>query len=356
MPMQERWQRFLSEPIGGDLRSTAPGMRDDDGLRAAREHAFLCDLSGAALGSVVGADAEAFLQAQLSSDVKALAPGRSQLAAYNTPKGRMLGLLLLWKTAHGYLFQCPSSIIDALIKRLSMFVLRSKVELTNVSAQYIRIGVGGPQATRVLTECDLPLPAQDYDVLGTALAAQTESPQILRLPGHRYELVYSDAGAAEAFWRRAVARATVADETPWRWLTVRSGIADIEAATQDKYVPQMLNLELLGGVSFTKGCYPGQEIVARAQYRGEIKRRMRLAHVVSPDAPAPGGEVVAVGASAQPVTVGSVAAGAPAPGGGCDVLVCLHLDLAHNAALHLGGPDGPRLELLPLPYSLPQAV
>lgn len=354
MSMPEPWRRFLSESAVSTIDQSAPGPRDEHDLQAACNGAFLCDLSAYALVSAIGTDAEPFLQGQLSNDVKALTTTRSQLATYNTPKGRMLASLLLWRIPDGFLLQIPGSIADALIKRLSMFVLRSKLKIVDASAQHVRIGVGGPQAAQVLADVGIPLPAQDYDVSPPSTEANGGASQILRLPGSRYELVYSDVEAAKRSWMALAARATVSTDVPWRWLGVRSGIAEIEADTQDKYVPQMLNLELIGGVSFTKGCYPGQEIVARAQYRGEIKRRMFLAHIEAAEAPALGQDIVASGELSQ--TVGSVAAHAPAPGGGHDLLVCLHLDLAHNAALHVGGPQGPRLAMQPLPYQLPQAV
>lgn len=351
MSLQEPWNRFLSASGCGTIAHAAPDHGDERGLRAARDGAFLCSLSTYALCAAIGPDAETFLHGQLSSDVKALAATRSQLAAYNTPKGRMLATLLLWRIPDGFLLQLPASIAGALIKRLSMFVLRAKLKITDVSAQYVKLGVGGPQGAQVLVDCGIPLPERDCDVLPASATANGGTRQVLRLPGHRYELVYSDVAAAQRDWTALAAKATVAADAPWRWLGVRSGIAEIEADTQDKYVPQMLNLELVGGVSFTKGCYPGQEIVARTQYRGEIKRRTFLAHVDAAAAPALGQDIAAAGQ-----TVGSVAAVAPAPGGGYDILACLHLDLAHNAALHLGAPAGPRLELQPLPYSLPQAI
>jgi len=354
MSMHESWQRFLAESSAGELESAASKHRDHAGLRAATVGVFLCDLSGYALCSAVGPDAESFLHGQLSNDVQALKPGRAQLAAYNTPKGRMLASLLLWRMPEGFLLQFPGSIAAGLIKRLSMFVLRAKVKLADAGTQYVRIGIGGPQAARLLADCGTPLPDQDYDLLPAAMDAAAGTRQVLRLPGGRYELLYSDLAAAMHDWTALAAKATVATDAPWRWLGVRSGIADIEADTQDKYVPQMLNLELVGGVSFTKGCYPGQEIVARAQYRGEIKRRMFLAHLDAAEPPALGQDIVAAGERAQ--AVGSVAASAPAPGGGYDILACLHLDLAHNADLHLGAAEGPRLAPEPLPYSLPQAV
>lgn len=281
MSMQESWQRFLAESDTGGLESAASKHRDDAGLRAATDGVFLCDLSGYALCSAVGPDAESFLQGQLSNDVQALKPGRAQLAAYNTPKGRMLASLLLWRIPEGFLLQVPGSIAAGLIKRLSMFVLRAKVKLADAGAQYVRIGIGGPRAARLLADRGMPAPDHDYDLLPAATDATAGTRQILRLPGRRYELLYANLDAARHDWSILAAGATVSSAAPWRWLGVRSGIADIEADTQDKYVPQMLNLELIGGVSFTKGCYPGQELVERMDARQAAARR----HLVVVDVP-----------------------------------------------------------------------
>lgn len=347
--MNQQWASFLSraQDAAADVQRRAPDV--SAALNQAMSGAFLCDLSDYALGSFAGVDAEAFLHGQLSNDVKALTERRCQLGAYNTPKGRMLATMLLWRIEGGFLAQMPGSIAESVIKRLSMFVLRSKLKVANVSDHYVRFGVGGPQAASVLQNCGLEVPTGDYSLARPA--GHAGPGQVFCLPQGRYELVYSDVEAAIADWTRISSAAMVTSMAPWRWLAVRSGTAEIERETQDKYVPQMLNLELVGGVSFTKGCYPGQEIVARAQYRGEIKRRMFLAHVDDETSPLLAEEICA--ASSPPQVVGSVAAHAAAPGGGYDLLACLHVDLAHNADLRLGAPEGPRLQLMDLPYKLP---
>jgi folate-binding protein YgfZ len=174
----------------------------------------------------------------------------------------------------------------------------------------------------------------------------------LRLPGMRYQLVFSDTERAVGLWQRLrSAGAQVGTGAAWQWASVGSGIAEIVAETQDQFVLQMLNYDLLGGVSFTKGCYPGQEIVARSQYRGEIKRRTLLLHAQTEDAPVPAQPVYAVRSTPQPV--GTVLGAAAAPGGGFDVLACVHLDLAENSELRLDRADGAALERLELPYALP---
>jgi folate-binding protein YgfZ len=266
----------------------------------------------------------------------------------------MLASMVLWRSDDGFVLQVPHSVAAPFMKRLSMFVLRSKVRIADLSASTVSVGVGGPKAQERLEAAGIGSPAADFDVVRAPAGDAAHGPLVVRLPGGRHQLIYTDVEAAMRDWRLISASATVTSVAPWRWLGVRSGIPEIEAETQDKYVPQMINFELVGGVSFTKGCYPGQEIVARTQYRGEIKRRMFLAHTAQGPAPTRGQDVVAQAEAAQ--AVGSVVDWAEAPAGGYDVLVCVHLDRARDVCLHLGTGDGPELSLQPLPYSLPQAL
>ncbi|MCC6531470.1 MAG: folate-binding protein YgfZ [Burkholderiales bacterium] len=346
--MNEQWAQFLHH-AGADPGAHGSGPR---GLEYAREGCFICDLSWLGLAEFAGPDAASFLHGQLSNDVQALAPGRIQLAAYNTPKGRALGALLLWRTDAGFLAQLPASIADGIVRRLSLYILRAKVKAANVSERYVRIGVGGPQAQSLLARSGFALPGEEFAVSTSDEAAAMQPSFVLRLPLARYELLYGRTEAAISVWERlSAAGAKPAGPAPWQWLSVRSGIADIVPETQDKFVPQMLNLDLVGGISFDKGCYPGQEIVARTQYRGEIKRRTVLGHSHG-EMPVRVGEDV-FDANAPDQAIGSIVAAAAAPAGGYDVLACLHLELAQRADLHIGHPHGPALERSALPYPVP---
>jgi folate-binding protein YgfZ len=308
----------------------------------------LCDLAGYSLIAVTGADAESFLHAQLSSDVRALGRDRCQLSTYNSPKGRVLATLLLWRGADGFLLQAPAAIAEGLVKRLALFVLRAKVSIALTGERWICIGLAGEGAERVLTQADMVAPADD---LGVAAVTGAAPGWVLRLPGKRWELVVEGAGHAIEIWQRLrKAGAVPAEESFWRWHGIRSGIADIVPQTQDQFVPQMLNYELLGAVSFTKGCYPGQEIVARTQYRGEIKRRTWLLHGGRPDLPAAG---QAIFGTQSDQAAGTVLAAAPAPQGGFDALACMHTELAAAGELRLGSHAGAALTRLALPYVIP---
>jgi len=354
--VNEQWLQFLREAGASVEDGTVRSFQGDIGLDHARSGSFICDLSAASLLAFTGPDAETFLHAQLSSDVKSLGEDRAQLSTYNTPKGRILATLLLWRTDGGFLAQLPTSIAAGVLKRLSMFILRSRVKASDASERFIRLGVGGPAAREVLTAAGIATPEEALAVTRVPLHAGAMQPElVLALPGERFELLCPDFDSARAVWSAVRGRgAHPAGTAPWQWLAVQSGIAEIGPETQDRFVPQMLNLEQAGAVSFTKGCYPGQEIVARTQYRGEIKRRTRLAHLDAIVAPLPGQDIVDARAAAQ--AIGSLVAVAPAPEGGYDVLACLHLELAAGAELRLGAADGPRLRLVELPRAFTAAV
>ena len=327
-----------------------------DELVKARDSAIVCDLTHTGLIAFEGPEAGGFLHAQLSSDVLSLSRERCQLSTYNSPKGRVLATLLLWHSDDGIFLQLPAAIAEPIRRRLSMFILRAKVRANLVSEQYIRIGVGGPNARAVLAAVGLQLPDGNFALVRNEKISHDQDvvdiELMMQLPGNRYELLVTDVTAAMSTWRSLVEHgATPASPVTWRWLTLSSGIAEIVAETQEQFVAQMLNYELVGGISFTKGCYPGQEIVARTQYRGEIKRRTLLGHTAIGSEPTPGQAIFRAATSDQ--GVGAVVNAAPSPAGGFDLLACLHTELAASGNLHLGGSDGPPLELLTLPYSLP---
>jgi folate-binding protein YgfZ len=196
--------------------------------------------------SVTGADAREFLHAQLTSDIQNLAPERAALAGWCSAKGRLLATFLVIPSPQGYLLQLARDLAPAVAKRLSMFVLRSKVKIADESDAWAQFGIWN-------TEQDL---------------ARIEwKDQVASVPvGEKRVLRLEPAASASL--------TCGTDEETWYLQEIRAGRPLITAATQDQFVPQMVNLETLGGVDFRKGCYPGQEIVARLQYRGQVKRRM----------------------------------------------------------------------------------
>ncbi len=306
--------------------------------RAARDGAIVAELSHNALLSITGDDATAFLHAQFTNDVEALRPGSAQWNGWCSPKGRLLATFLLVKRAEGYLLMLPAEIALAVARRLAMFVLRSKVKIADVTGEYIRFGFAKngvrPQFRSSGAVAEL-MPVEDRD--GAIHVALDEARTVVLAP----------AGIAQRTRDALTARATLVSTDAWDWTSIRAGIPTIVAATQDAFVPQMANFELLGGVSFKKGCYPGQEIVARMQYRGGLKRRMALAHVASDKRPAPGQSLYSGFFGDQ--SAGTVVNAAPAPDGGWDLLAVAQLESLRTADLHLDSPTGPALEIRAFP-------
>lgn len=282
---------------------------------------------------VAGEDAARFLQGQLTQDFALLGAGEARLAAFCTAKGRMQASFVGFRRGEQEILLVTSrDLLPATLKRLSMFVLRAKAKLTDATSEFALAGVAG-EALRALAPPQSPW----------TLASLGEA-QLVHL--------YPADGQPRALWLAPAGTAVPAgpalDPALWQWGEVRSGIAAVTAPIAEAFVPQMLNYESVGGVNFKKGCYPGQEVVARSQFRGTLKRRAFVAHAGAELAA--GQEVFQAADPEQPA--GVVAAAAPAPGGGWDAIVSLQLSAAEQGGLHAGAADGPALELLPLPYLL----
>jgi len=315
-------------------------------LVAARDRAVVCDVAPLAVLAVAGLDAPTFLHGQLSSDVNGLASDACQYTSYNSPGGRILANFVLWRAgdgpADGFRALVPEDIAEAVKRRLAMFVLRAKVVLSDLSPAFARFGVGGPTAADAVRAAFGEAPP----VFGVIRRAATD---ILGLPGPRFFVVTPAAEAAATFTALA-AHAQPAGFDAWQWLTIRAGVPVITAPVQDRFVPQAANWDALGGINFHKGCYTGQEIIARTQYLGRLKERLFAFHAVA-SVIAPGERLFSAAFPDQPC--GTVVNAAPAPEGGCDLLAVLQLAAAASGDVRLGAPDGAPLAPFPLPYALP---
>jgi tRNA-modifying protein YgfZ len=287
-----------------------------------------------------GPDAATFLHGQLSQDVQNLPQGESRPAAYCSAKGRMLADALLFRPgAEQFLLLMDAAVLPATLKRLQMFVLRSKAKLSDARADCALIGLVGQTAIAHLA----PLPAQAHGV-----SALSDGAFLIRLPDVQ--------GLVRAIWvgpsdqvAQVLEQSGPLPLEAWRWLEVMSGVPRIEVATVDQFVPQMVNFEIIGGVNFKKGCYPGQEVVARSQYRGTLKRRLHLAHCLH--LAQAGQEIFSADDPGQPA--GLVVNAAAIPGGQGSTLL-MELKLQHaSSRLTLASPEGPTLSVGSLPYEVP---
>jgi folate-binding protein YgfZ len=283
---------------------------------------------------VEGLDAAKFLQAQLTQDFEQLDDNQAKLAAFCTAKGRMLVSFIGFKRSSSeILLICSRDLLVPTLKRLAMFVLRAKVKLNDASDDFLLAGLVGKSVEKLASG---PLPVWSKRTIGSATLIQ----------------LYPADGLARALWvgkaGTPLPQGTALSLADWQWTDVRSVVATVSAPVSELFVPQMLNYESLGGVNFKKGCYPGQEIVARSQFRGTIKRRAYLAHCTQEIAIA--SEVFDSADPTQPC--GVVVQVASSPQGGFDAIVSTQTSSAASGNLRVGAPDGPTLEVLPLPYSL----
>lgn len=341
--MTTDWQNFLLER-GARIESVIANHFGDAAaeLRAARDGGVVAPLGHLGLIACSGDDARSFLHGQLSNDINELAPGRSEYAAYCSAKGRMLANFLVWRHDQIYYLELARSLLPAVQKRLGMFVLRAKARLTDVSAARPVLGLAGSAAVAVLSELFPALPQQAHQV-----AHDPVNGTLIALPGARFQLI-AELESAKRLWHKLAAALRPVGAPCWEWLEIRNGLPLITPATAEQFVPQMANMELIGGVSFRKGCYPGQEIVARTQYLGQLKRRMALARVAGDVLPQPGDALFSTSLDAQ--ASGMVVNAQPAPDGGYDLLAVMQT--ATQGALHLKSVDGPALTIQPLPYPL----
>ncbi len=286
----------------------------------------------------VGEDAGKFLHSQLTHDFLLLPPGQARLAAFCNAKGRMQASFIAVRLAADDVALVVSrDLLAQTLKRLSMFVLRSKVKLSDASGEFALRGLAGGAVQAV---AGASLAPWQHVALGAA-------PAVAHAVG-----LYPADGRPRALWLAPAGaplpEAPALDAALWQWGEVRSGVAAVSLPVFEAFVPQMLNYESVGGVNFKKGCYPGQEVVARSQFRGTLKRRAIRAH--SAGELAAGMEVFHSGDPSQPC--GQVAQAAPAPGGGWEAIVSLQLTAMEGGTLAVGAPDGPALVLGTLPYEL----
>ena len=302
-----------------------------------------CELVHVGVIRCSGTEAQAFLHNQLTCDVAALAAGESTYGSYCTPKGRMLATFLLWRAGDDFYMQLPTPLREPIQKQLSKFILRAKVKAEDASPEWAFLGVAGEDSEAVIRRAVGAVPSAANGVV------QAPDAMVIKLPGDRYEIIAA-RDKAQVVVASLASTAEKAGPDYWDWLDIRAGIANILPATQEAFVPQMVNLDLISGVSLTKGCYPGQEIVARMHYRGTLKQRMYLANVGGTQLPEPGDKLFSPDFGEQ--ACGTIVNGAPSPEGGQDVLAVIQIASAEKGDVHWKSPNGPALKFMQLPYPL----
>jgi len=343
--MISEWKEFLAN-AGAEFDAT--GVAHYGSLRRELSVAItgnvFADLSHYGLISVHGEDAETFLQGQFTNDIRKVTDGHSQLSGLCNQKGRLLATFRVFRRGDSYYLCLPATMVEDVIKRLRMFVLRSKVTLEDASDTFVHIGVSGDGA-----ELELRKFAGEWPETVNA-AVQAGNHTIIRVPGiHPSYEIFTTVDDARQLWDQLNVQSAPIGADAWQLLDIQAGIPVISPQTREAFVPQMTNLQLIDGVSFQKGCYTGQEIVARMQYLGKLKRRMYRARVESASQLTGEEEIFAADNTQQ--SIGKLVSAAPHPDGGYAILVVLQIASAEGeSGLHLGSADGPLLELETLPY------
>jgi folate-binding protein YgfZ len=323
-------------------------------MAAAQEGMVLCYLSHFGLLKVSGEDAETFLQNLLSSDVREVTPWHAQYSSFNTPKGRMLASFLIWRKGvlddsdKAFFLQIPLGLCADIQQRLSRYILRAKVKIEDVTDQYVSFGWAGEGSEEQLQEYLGSVPVEQWgaEEVGNRVAKHNDT-GVIRLGEQRFQINTTLEHAPE-LWQKLVAAGRPVGSLCWDWLTIHDGIPVVLPATQEQFIPQMANMELIGGVNFKKGCYPGQEIVARMQYLGKLKRRMYLAHIESNVSPQAGDELFSADMGDQ--SSGTVVSASPAPKGGYDMLAVIQITSQKDQTIHWKSLQGATLRFMRLPY------
>lgn len=336
-----QWHDFLSAHGAVFKHDELRSFGDEKAELSACHSNILTSLSHLGLLEISGDDAVTFLQGQVTNDVKLLNGSNSQYAGYCNPKGRLLAMFLAFAHSDHLHLQMPLSIVEPIMKRLRMYVMRSKVVIADKSAGILCFGIAGPNAEHVLINFFNQAPSAPHQLI------TLEDATILRLAGDfpRYQ-VFTNTTNAERIWQALSASCTKVGKAVWDYLEIEAGIPEIVPATQEAFVPQMINLDSLDGINFKKGCYTGQEIVARTHYLGKVKRRTQLANINTDVMPQAGDAIQLEGSDEA---IGQVVRAAPSPSGGFDVLVEVRLESLESAA-ELFVWKGKKLEFKALPY------
>ena len=315
-------------------------------------HVVLLKQTG--LLALEGEDDVQFIHGQLSNDIDHLGSNQARLAAWCNPQGRMLALFHAWKSAGKVWLTVPLDILPALQKRLQMYVLRAKVALSDESGNMAILGIGGEKGSKALSKWFETLPSEPFGKTENEQGVLVRVADAFGFP--RYLLTIQKA-RLQAVESELSSTLSVCDESGWTMGDIKAGVPQITLPVQDRFIPQMVNLEQAGGLSFKKGCYPGQEVIARTQYKGTVKRRMFHGMVELPFEDNPPIDVnMTAGADivdSDGQVCGTIVSSARRDNNRVDFLAVVQTEAIGSLALHVEKADGPLITWIPLPYSLP---
>ncbi len=347
--MNDDWKNYLLGKGAEYTEASAFHFNDDaaDNQKAGSAD-IICDLSQYSTLVVAGEDALDFMQGQFTNDVKNVDEQSSQLNAFCNNKGRMTANFRLFKYQNNYFFSVRNDLVEASIEHLQNYILRAQVVIQDVSEQLIHLGVGGDNAEKLLApfieisnrEIDGVSFNDDYIAIRVAGETTDKNP--------RYE-IFCSPEHAKKLWQAISKQADTVNSSSWDYLNIQAGLPFIDSHSSEAFVPQMVNMDLINGVSFTKGCYTGQEIVARMHYLGKLKKRCYKVFIDSEDKPAAGDKLFAENARAGQNT-GMIIQAEKTPQAGYDALAVLQI-ADTESKLFLNDADGAAVNVKDLPYS-----
>ena len=344
--MNKNWKNYL-------LQNGA--KQDNDGLFVFNENLtdkqrcdnsdIICDLSHFSSVIIAGEDAAEFLQGQLTNDVDKVNENTSQISGFCNNKGRMVSNFRLFQHQQNYFISCRNGLVEDSISHLQNYILRARVAIQDISEQLIHIGVSGNHANSLLSPF--------IEKLSTTVNSVSHNNNyiIIRVPGYapRYE-IFCSLEHAITLWESVSEKAKMVNNSCWEYKNIRNGIAFIDRYFSEAFVPQMLNMDLINGVSFEKGCYTGQEIVARTHYLGKQKRRTYRLKIISDTEPK-AGEQLATATSTENQYTGTLVTIYQTAKNEYEALAVIQIKSAEEEKLKLKGAKA-EISLLDLPYSL----
>jgi len=344
--MNNDWANFLQSQQA-HINEAGVSHFGNDTETAENKSDFLCDLSQLGLLKFSGEDAASFLQGQLSNDIDTLDGAQSQLSSYCSPKGRILASFRVFRHGDDFFLLIPADTLAATQKRLQMYVMMSKVNIEDLSDSTVRIGVSGESATEALQQLSITAPTNN-----NAYANQNGL-DILNVGGScpRF-IVIGSVDSVQPVWETLKNTLPMKGYNNWNYMDIQDAVPTIVAANVDAFVPQMVNLHAINGVSFSKGCYPGQEIVARMHFLGKLKRRMYRAKVQTEQAPAPSDNLYSTKSSSGQ-GAGQVVSSAYLGDNNYEMLAVIQITAEQEGDLHLHSIEGPILEIQEIPYTVP---
>ena len=317
--------------------------------RATMGGTVICDLSHLGLLQAYGEETADFLQGQLTNDINEISDSHSQLTAFCNPKGRALATFRAFQRDNTTYLTVACDLLETTLKRLHMFIMRSKVTIEDGNDALVRFGISGSTAEEELNKALGGHPAEVNDV------QRLRGVTAIRVPGAphpRFEL-YGELNEMEALWTTLNVHCAPVGADSWRLLDILAGLPTVSMGTREAYVPQMINYDLIGGISFKKGCYTGQEVIARMHYLGAPKRRMYRIHFDTDEIPAPGLKLFTSGDDNEQ-SIGSIVMAAAHPDGGVETLAVILIKYASgDKPVLLGSTDGLAGKINLPPYDIP---